>query len=177
MPRPPERARAQPRTVMEVDWPFFGELCRALALKVWHEYQPELVVGIARAGVIPGAVVASVLRTEFASITLRRTKEGEAPSLISRPTQSPKSKRVLLVDGTCDGGDTMRLALSVMKEEGARTVKTAVAFRTGNYQPDYAGMQTASVIILPWDRDVIEDGEIVMRPDYEEALRAAGKIR
>jgi len=38
-------------------------------------------------------------------------------------------------------------------------------------------MQTASVIILPWDRDVIEDGEIVMRPDYEEALRAAGKIR
>jgi len=162
---------------MEVDWPFFGELCRALALKVWHEYQPELVVGIARAGVIPGAVVASILRTDFASITLRRTKEGEAPSLISRPTLSPRGKRVLLVDGTCDGGDTMRLALSVMKEEGARTVKTAVAFRTGDYKPDYAAMQTASVIILPWDRDVIEDGEIVMRPDYEEALRAAGKIR
>jgi hypoxanthine phosphoribosyltransferase len=166
-----------PRAVMEVDWPFFGELCRGLALKVWREFQPELVVGIARAGVIPGAVVASILRTHFASITLKREQEGEAPALISRPTLSPKGKKVLLVDSTCESGDTMRLALSVMKEEGARTVKTAVAFRTGEFKPDYHAMQTASTIILPWDRDVIEEGEIVMRPDYEEALRAAGKIK
>ena len=53
MPRSP--SSPQPRTVMEVDWPFFGELCRGLALKVSRDYQPDLVVGIARAGVIPGA--------------------------------------------------------------------------------------------------------------------------
>jgi hypoxanthine phosphoribosyltransferase len=175
---PGQKKRAtQPRAVLEVDWPFFGELCRGLALKVWHEYQPDLVVGIARAGVIPGAVVASILRTDFASVTLKRSQEGEAPSLISRPTLSPRGKKVLLVDSTCDSGDTMRLALSVMKEEGARTVKTAVAFKTGEYRTDYAAMQQASVIILPWDRDVIEGGEIVMRPDYEEALRVAGRLR
>jgi hypoxanthine phosphoribosyltransferase len=159
---------------MEVDWPFFGELCRGLALKVWREYQPDLVVGIARAGVIPGAVVASILRVDFASVTLRRSQEGEMPALISRPTLSPRGRRVLVVDSTCESGDTMRLALSVMREEGAATLKTAVAFRTGEFQPDYHAMQTASFIILPWDRDVIEKGEIVMRPDYEEALRAAG---
>jgi hypothetical protein len=157
--------------VLEVDWPFFGELCRALALKVWHSYQPELVVGIARAGVIPGAVIASILRTEFASITLKRSGEGEAPSLISRPTQSPRGRRVLLVDSTCESGDTVRLALSVLKEEGAKTVKTAVAIRTGAYAPDFVALENPSFVILPWDRDVIEDGEIVMRPDYEQALR------
>lgn len=167
----------QPRSVLEVEWPFFGELCRGLALKVWHDYQPNLVVGIARAGVIPGAVVASILRVDFASVTLRRSQEGEAPSLISRPTQSPKGKNVLLVDSTCESGDTIRLALSVMKEEGARTVKTAVAFRTGDYKPDFYAMQQTSTIILPWDREVIEEGEIVMRPDYEVALRAAGRIK
>lgn len=175
MPRPSRPI--QPRSVLEVDWPFFGELCRGLALKVWHDYEPNLVVGIARAGVIPGAVVASILRTDFASVTLRRSQEGEAPSLISRPTLSPKGRKVLLVDGTCESGDTMRLALSVMKEEGARTVKTAVAFRTGDYQPDFSAMQQASTIILPWDREVIDEGEIVMRPDYEVALRAAGRIK
>jgi hypoxanthine phosphoribosyltransferase len=159
-----------------VDWSFFGELCRSLALKVWHEYSPELVVGVARAGVIPGAVVASILRVDFASVTLRRSQEGEAPSLIARPSLSPRGRKVLLVDSTCESGDTIRLALSVMKEEGARTVKTAVAFRTGAYQPDFAAMQTASIIILPWDRDVIEDGEIVTRPDYEQALRSVGKL-
>jgi hypoxanthine phosphoribosyltransferase len=174
MGRPPKKPPA-PKTVLEVEWPFFGELCRSLALKVWHEYQPDLVVGIARAGVIPGAVTASIMRCDFASITLRRSSEREAPALISRPTQSPKNRKVLLMDATCASGDTMRLALSVMREEGAKVIKTAVAFKTGEFRPDYSAMASASTtIILPWDRDVIEDGEIVVRPDYEEALRQAG---
>ncbi len=167
--RPP-----QPRAVMEVDWPFFGELCRGLALKVSRDYQPDLVVGIARAGVIPGAVIASILRCDFASIALRREHEGEAPALVSRPTLSPKGRKVLLVDETCDSGDTMRLAASVMREEGAKALKTAASFSTGAYKPDYCALVTKAFIILPWDRWVIADGQLVVRPDYEEALREAG---
>lgn len=165
-----------PKSVLEVDWPFFGELCRGLALKVWHTWQPDLVVGIARAGVIPGAVIASILRVDFASMTLRRSEEGEAPSLVSRPTLSPKGRKTLLVDSTCESGDTIRLAISVLREEGAKEVKTAVAIRTGGYAPDFAALQNPSFVILPWDRDVIEDGQIVVRPDYEDALRAAGLL-
>ncbi|HWO87598.1 MAG TPA: phosphoribosyltransferase family protein [Gemmatimonadales bacterium] len=169
------RRTPAPRSVLEVDWPFFGELCRSLALKVWQEFEPDLVVGIARAGVIPGAVVASILRKDFASVTLRRAQVGEAPALISRPTLSPKGRGVLLVDSTCESGDTIRLALSVMKEEGAREVKTAVAFRTGDFAPDFAAMQTAAFIILPWDREVIEDDRLVTRPDYAAALKSASR--
>ena len=164
-PRPP-----QARSVMEVDWPFFGELCRGLALKVSADYQPDLVVGIARAGVIPGAVIASILRCDFASITTTRVHDGEAPALVSRPTLSPKGRKVLLVDETCDSGDTMRLAASVMREEGAQALRTAVSFRCGDYKPDFAALQTTAFIILPWDRWVVEDGELVIRPDYLEAL-------
>jgi hypoxanthine phosphoribosyltransferase len=165
-----------PKSVLEVDWPFFGELCRGLALKVWKDYQPDLVVGIARAGVIPGAVVASILRVDFASMSLRRSEAGEEPALIHRPTLSPKDRDVLLVDSTCESGATIRLALNVLREEGADTVKTAIAIRTGAFEPDFVGLQNPSFVILPWDRDVIEQGEIVMRPDYEDALRAAGML-
>jgi hypoxanthine phosphoribosyltransferase len=165
-----------PKSVLEVDWPFFGELCRGLALKVWQSYQPELVIGIARAGVVPGAVIASILRVDFASMSLRRNEEGEAPALIHRPTQSAAGKKVLLVDSTCNSGQTVRLALNVLKEEGAQTVKTAIAIRTGEYAPDFAALTNPSFVILPWDRDVIEQGAIVMRPDYEQALRAAGLL-
>ena len=174
MPRSTKPPPPRPRTVMEVDWPFFGELCRGLALKVSADYAPNLVVGIARAGVIPGAVIASILRCDFASITTTRQHEGEAPALVSRPTLSPKGRRVLLVDETCDSGDTMRLAASVMREEGAAALKTAVSIRTGDYQPDYFALQTTAFIILPWDRWVIRDGKLVMRPDYEEALAESG---
>ncbi len=174
MPRTPATPKpSSPRTVMEIDWPFFGELCRGLALKVSKDYHPDLVVGIARAGVIPGAVIASILRTDFASIALTRHREGEAPALVSRPTLSPKGRRVLLVDETCDSGDTMKLAASVMKEEGAAALRTAVSIRTGEWRPDYWALQTGAFIILPWDRWVVEDGELVIRPDYEEALRQA----
>jgi len=85
MPRTPTPA---PRGVMEVDWPFFGEICRALALKVAREYEPEVVLGIAKAGVIPGAVVASILGVDFASMVVTR-KEGDAePVLVSGPPAS-----------------------------------------------------------------------------------------
>ena len=170
------RKPSAPRSVLEVDWPFFGELCRALALKVWQSYQPDLVIGIARAGVLPGAVIASILRVEFASMSLRRSEQGEAPALIHRPTQSAKGRQVLLVDSTCESGDTIRLASSVLKEEKAKTVKTAVAIRTGDYAPDFAALTNPSFVILPWDRDVIQDGRIVVRPDYEDALRSAGLL-
>ena len=49
------------RGIFEVDWQLFGELSRALALKVARGYDPELVVGIATAGVIPGATIAAIL--------------------------------------------------------------------------------------------------------------------
>ena len=61
-----------PRGVMEIEWAFFGELCRALALRVAREYRPDLVLGVAKAGVIPGAVVASILQCEFASMVVTR---------------------------------------------------------------------------------------------------------
>src|SRR2546427_9250033 len=57
-PRNARATRKAPHGVLEVDWPFFGEMCRALALKIFRDYDPEVVIGIARAGVIPGAVVA-----------------------------------------------------------------------------------------------------------------------
>src|SRR3989442_2844469 len=56
--------RQPPRGVLQVDWPFFGELCRALALKIFRDYDPELVIGIAKAGAIPGSVVASILQRD-----------------------------------------------------------------------------------------------------------------
>ncbi len=58
--------------LLVVEWPLFGELSRALALKVAREYDPEVVVGVATAGVVPGAVVAAILDRPFASITVSR---------------------------------------------------------------------------------------------------------
>ena len=48
-----------------LSWELFGELCRALAVRVSQEYRPDLVIGLATAGVMPAATVANMLRTDF----------------------------------------------------------------------------------------------------------------
>src|SRR2546430_1769450 len=140
-PRLPSAQRTQtgrkpPHGVLQVDWPFFGELCRALALKIFRGYDPDVILGIARAGVIPGAVVASILQRDFASIAIGRETGGARPTVIAGPPRIVTGRRVLIVDETCDTGDTMKLALSAVREQQPAAVKTAGSFRTGPFQPD-----------------------------------------
>jgi uncharacterized protein len=164
------RSQPQAKGVLEVDWPFFGELCRALALRVAREYEPEIVLGIAKAGVIPGVVVASILQTEFSSMAVTRQQAGAQPVLVSGPPPTIGGRRVLIVDETCDTGSTMKLALSEVRALRPAEVRTAVSFKTGDYTPDFHAFETDNFIILPWDREIIQGGEIVMRPDYAARL-------
>ncbi|MEO7137145.1 MAG: phosphoribosyltransferase family protein, partial [Gemmatimonadales bacterium] len=162
MRRPSQPARG----VMEVDWPFFGEICRALALRVAKEYQPEVVLGVAKAGVIPGVVVASIMQCDFASMVVTRNQAGADPVLVTGPPASIRGRRVLVVDETCDTGSTMRLALSEVRALQPSQVMSAVSFKTGDYAPDFHAFETDNFIVLPWDREIIQAGELVVRPDY-----------
>ena len=164
--------RSQPpaRGVLEVDWLFFGELCRALALRVAREYEPEIVLGVAKAGVIPGVVVASILQTEFTSMAVTRRSADAQPVLVSGPPATIRGRRVLVVDETCDTGSTLKLALNEVRALQPSEVRSAVSFKTGDYAPDFHAFETDNFIILPWDREIIQGGEIVMRPEYAARL-------
>jgi uncharacterized protein len=169
----PRRYNADPsKGYFQVEWPLFGELSRALALKVAREYDPEIVVGIATAGVIPGAVIAAILDRDFRSILISRRNEDsphvrQTPSVLGAAPQEVGGRRVLIVDETCEGGDTLRLAVASLVNAGAKEVRTAVSFRTGPYEPDFHGLETESVIVLPWDREILVDGDLVPNPKYE----------
>jgi hypothetical protein len=156
--------------VFEVEWPLFGELSRALALKVAREYDPEVVVGIATAGVVPGAVIAAILGREFHSMVVSRRfgteSVRESPAVLSAAPTAVRDRRVLVVDETCDTGDTLRLAVAAMVNAGAAEVRTACAFQTGPYEPDFHALATESMIVLPWDREVLIDGDLLANPLY-----------
>ena len=164
----------QAKGVIDVEWPFFGELSRGLALKVSRAYDPEIVLGVATAGVIPGAVIAAILNREFHSIIVSRRFRADTiratPAVLGAAPAELRGKRVLIVDETCDTGDTIRLAVAAARNAGATDVRTAVAFRTGAYKPDFHAMATESTIILPWDREILIDGELGPNPLYADAL-------
>ncbi|MFL5577535.1 MAG: phosphoribosyltransferase [Gemmatimonadaceae bacterium] len=167
----PRRSAVDPaKGVLEVEWPLFGELSRALALKVAREFAPDVVVGIANAGVIPGATIAAILDRPFYSILVSRRHRAETvretPAIFGEAPTDVRDKSVLVVDETCDSGDTLRLAKAAIVNGGASAVRTAVSFRTGPYEPDFHALATESTIVLPWDREVLVGGELVVNPRY-----------
>jgi hypoxanthine phosphoribosyltransferase len=171
----PRNYKADPsKGVLEIEWPLFGELSRALALRVAREYDPEIVVGVASAGVVPGAVIAAILDRPFHSILVsRRHREErvrETPAIFGEVPSDVRGRRVLVVDETCDSGDTLRLSKSAVVNAGATEVRTAVSFRTGSYEPDFHALATESAIVLPWDREILIDGELVINPVYRAVL-------
>jgi hypoxanthine phosphoribosyltransferase len=170
-----KRARGMPETdFLELSWEFFGELCRVLALKVAaDEYEPDLVIGIAKAGVIPGAVVASILRCDFYSLKISRDTGGERsrvrPKILSAAPKEAAGKRVLIVDEICTSGETMRIALNALRQVSPAEVRTATSLvKVGGYKPDYHALETSATVVFPWDRHILDDaGNIVTNPIYD----------
>jgi uncharacterized protein len=176
MPSPlnTKRAPGMPETeFLELSWELFGELCRVLAVRVATSgYRPELVIGIAKAGVIPGAVVASILRCDFYSLKISRDAGGERvrarPKILSAAPKEAAGRRVLIVDEICTSGETLRLALNALRQVQPAEVKTATSLiKVGGYRPDFYALETSATVAFPWDRHVVNDaGEIVVNPMY-----------
>lgn len=172
----PPAASLRDQGVLELSWEVFGELCRALALNVARDYDPEIIVGIARAGVIPGAVIASILRRDFHSMKISRRAGGELvreePRILSAAPSEVHGRRVLIVDEICTTGETLRMALAAVRSNQPAEVRTATSFvKVGRFRPDYSAVETDATVIFPWDRQVVEtDGALVTNPLYQHLL-------
>ena len=155
----------------ELSWELFGELCRALAVRVAQDYRPDLVIGLATAGVMPAATVATMLQTDFEAMKVTRREHGQVvrarPMVLSPTPVSARGRRVLIVDEITTSGDTLRLALAAVREVGPAAVRTATSFvRPGGYRPDYHALETDALIVFPWDRQVIDGDALVTPPIY-----------
>ena len=111
-----------------------------------------------------------MLDRPFHSIIVSRrylsAKVRDTPAVLSAAPPEVMGRRVLIVDETCREGDTLRLAKAAIINAGSSEVRTAVSFKTGNYKPDFHALATDSVIVLPWDRETIVDGELRPNPKY-----------
>jgi hypoxanthine phosphoribosyltransferase len=164
-----------PREYLELDWEVFGELCRALAFKVARDYTPDLVIGIADAGAIPAAVIASILRNDFYSMKISRRHGDELvrqrPAVLSAAPHQAAGKRVLLVDEIATSGDTLRLALAAVRDVAPAELRTAASFvRPRGFKPDYFALETDQIVVFPWDRKVIDGDRAVVNPLYERIM-------
>jgi hypoxanthine phosphoribosyltransferase len=121
-------------------------------------YQPDLIVAIARGGLVPARILADLLevaqiatlQVEF-YVDIAQTK-GE-PLLKHEIAVSVEGKKVLLVDDIADTGKSLQLTEKYLKNEGAQEVRCAtIYFKPQSVKkPEYFEKETASWVIFPWD--------------------------
>lgn len=170
--------------VEEIDWQWFAGLARKLAQALAGE-GVEMIVGIARAGLVPAATVACALRCDLTPVRVTRRDNDvvvrESPAWKVDVSPEVAGKIVAVVDEMADSGETLALVAARVRELGAARVVTAslVAHSWAEPRPDHVALTTDALVIFPWDKEVLIDGQWQTHPELAAALdaqrdRAAG---
>ena len=140
-------------------WEVFGEASRHLSQEIVDSgWFPELIVGVARGGLIPaGAIGYAIGVKAMGAINVEfYTDIGETlpePLVLSPQLDmdSLAGKRVLVVDDVADSGKTLDLVVNLLKETAAE-VRSAVIYTkpTTIFEPDFSWKKTDQWINFAW---------------------------
>jgi hypoxanthine phosphoribosyltransferase len=110
-------------------------------------WQPEAVAGIARGGLVPASMAASLLALPLSMLQVAR---GGTVSWLGPP---PPGRRVLLVDDACSTGQTMLTARAALARQGRSCLTLTVAYdpERSAYVPDLSH-PIAELFRFPWER-------------------------
>ena len=163
--------------VHELSWDDVATLAARLA-ELLAPQQIETVVGLARAGLFPATAVAISLRKELYPARISRRFNDEVryatPQWRVPISEDVEGRVVAIVDEIADTGETLRIATAEAYARGASRVVTAtlVAHTWANPMPDHSAMVNDALVLFPWDRQVLIDGEWMPNPEIEAALEA-----
>jgi hypoxanthine phosphoribosyltransferase len=163
--------------VEEIPWSRLGRILIELAEKIRKDWQPDVVVGIAKGGVIPAVFLSSAFLLDFFPIKLSSRKNEkivrDIPDWYVYPSEQVADKNVLLVDDICVAGRTFDMAKKELEKLKAKEIRTAsIAIHGESVKPDYYILDTDGLIIWPWDRDTLsKEGTWTINEEYFEEMK------
>lgn len=166
--------------VQEITWEQFNALSNKLAEAV-SASQPEMVIGIARAGLFPATAVACKLRLDMSPIRVSRREADhvvrERPVWKVGVPDEVAGKIVAVVDEMADSGETLKMVADELIARGARQVLRAalVAHSWAQPFPEAVALTTDALVIFPWDKMVYEEGSWRIHPELADALALQGR--
>jgi hypoxanthine phosphoribosyltransferase len=159
-----------------ISWTDFSDLIRSLAEKLGSA-NIDIIIGIARAGLIPATAIACMLRKEMFQVRLTRRYNDEVITQepewkIKPPPHVLEHKVVCIIDEIADTGRTLELVKSEVKTHNPERILTVtlISHSWADPKPDYTAIETDQLIIFPWDHQVIMNGEWKVHPEIERAI-------
>jgi hypoxanthine phosphoribosyltransferase len=143
-------------------WEQVGTAARDLAVRI-HEsgFEPEIVVAIARGGLLVGGALAYALGVKSCgsiNVELYTGVDTTLPEPLLLPphldVDSLAGRRVLLADDVSQSGLTLRLAVDIIERMGAE-VRTACFYTKPQtvFVPDWSWRDTDRWIVFPWSAE------------------------
>ncbi|WP_240640433.1 phosphoribosyltransferase [Microbacterium sp. 10M-3C3] len=140
-------------------WDQFGQASRDLARRILADgFVPEVVVAIARGGLLPAGAIAYGLGVKNCGALNVEFYTGIGTVLDAPEVLPPlldidylQGRRVLLVDDVADSGRTLALAVKLLEDRGADMRSVVIYTKpTTIVRPDYSWKDTALWIDFPW---------------------------
>ncbi len=130
----------------------------ALANEMKKHFTPDLIVGIARGGLIPAVRLSHILGDiEVKVIDVKFYKdinERMEKPMITIPLHGDfEGKKVVIVDDVSDTGKTLEVVIDEVKKAGASEVKVACLSMKPwtKVVPDFYVFKTDKWIVFPWE--------------------------
>lgn len=140
-------------------WSKVDEAIWTLADYVEKDFRIDLIVGIARGGLIPAVRMSHIMdnilmRVMDVKFYTDIEKHTELPEITVPLTEPVEGKNVLIVDDVADTGKTLKVVKEDIEKRGARSVRIAVIAKKPQsiIDPDYYIFQTDRWIIFPWEK-------------------------
>jgi hypoxanthine phosphoribosyltransferase len=102
----------------------------------------------------------------------------QEPRWLVEPPAVVKGRRVLVVDEISSSGETIVIVKQKVAAMGAQAVRSAVLYAHGKgvSVPDYIGLISDDLLLNPWDREILREGQFQVHPEYVGALAEQGVV-
>lgn len=140
-------------------WDGFGDATRELSRSIVADgFAPDVVVAIARGGLLPAGAIAYGLGVKSCGALNVEFYTGIG-TVLAAPALLPPDldlgylagKNVLLVDDVADSGKTLALAVKMLGEAGASVRSVCIYTKPGSIaSPDFSWRETDRWIDFPW---------------------------
>lgn len=143
-------------------WQDVEKALEAMAITIKEDYDPDLIIGVARGGLIPAVRLSHLLNDCLMRIihvkyykNVNETRD--EPEIFWSDIGDLKGK-ILVVDDVADTGDTLKVVTDHLgdKLDGEMRICTVVYKPSSKIKPDYYVYETDGWVVFPWEEAPVE---------------------
>ncbi|MEM4367090.1 MAG: phosphoribosyltransferase [Candidatus Anstonellales archaeon] len=143
-----------------ITWSSVEKSCAKLGDMIKKDFEPDVLVGISRGGLVPVRLLSDKLGNSNIGIMRVVFYKGAGktigfPKIVQPLNIDVKGKKVLVVDDIVDTGMSMQVAIDHIKRRGAKEIRVAVIDykQSSSIKPHYYANKASKWIVYPWMKE------------------------